>query len=363
MNQDLTDRIYECSVVPELWAGVLDDLAQSVDSHGGLLFSANKQLNWTASDSVRPVFEQYVEQGWFQKCPRRVCVMTKEEPSFFTEQDFWSEDEIDENPIYRDFFRPHGLGWSASTGIALPTDDNIVFSVERRYEQGPVERDKVERLNTMRPHLARSAMISARLQLQRASGAGEALNALQLPSLLVDAQGKVVQTNPLADALTDLIVPGAFGKLALVDRAANDLLAKAIAGLTRDDEPDVRSIAVRDEHAVPVLILHVIPIRRSAHDVFADSFALLVFIPVASERRPSLPMLNALFDLTPGEARIAGGIASGRSLEDLADEGGVAMTTVRSQLRRVLEKTGCSRQADVAALLSRIAATDPSAST
>lgn len=361
MDQDLTDRIYECSVMPELWSGVLDDLARSVDSHGGLLFSANKQLNWTASESVKPVFEDYVQQGWFQKCPRRVCIMNQNEPSFFTEQDFWTEDEIENNPIYRDFFRPHGLGWSAGTGIALPTDDNIVFSVERRYEQGPVESDQIERLNAMRPHLARSAMISARLQMQRASGAGEALGALQLPSVLVDAQGKVVQANPLAESLGDLLIAAAHGKLALADRAANELLGKAIAGLAADGEPDVRSIPVRDSSTAPALILHVIPIRRSAHDVFADSFALLVFIPVASERRPSLPMMNALFDLTPGEARIAGGIASGRTLEELAEEGAVAMTTVRSQLRRVLEKTGCSRQADVAALLARIAATDPAA--
>ena len=362
MDSDIIDRIYECSVVPENWPAVLDDLARATDSHGGLLFSARKALNWTASDTVREAFDEYVHTGWFGKCSRRVCLMSQDAPSFFVEHDFWSNEELDDNPIYRDFFRPRGLGWSAGTSIQLPTDDDIVFSIERQFEQGPIESEMVERLNSLRPHLARSAMISARLQLKRAQGGGEALAALQLPALLVDAHGKVVDASPMAGEFADLIVVDAYDKLRLGDRAANELLTKAIRTLDSDEGSEVRSIPVRDETTVPMLIVHVVPIRRSAHDVFADSFALLLFTPVASERRPSHPLMKSLFDLTPGEARIASGLAAGRTLEDLAEEGEVAMTTVRSQLRRVLEKTGCTRQAEVAALLARISATDPAAS-
>jgi hypothetical protein len=40
VKSDLIDRIYECSVLPDLWPGVLDELAELTDSRGGLLFSA-----------------------------------------------------------------------------------------------------------------------------------------------------------------------------------------------------------------------------------------------------------------------------------------------------------------------------------
>ena len=69
--------------------------------------------------------------------------------------------------------------------------------------------------------------------------------------------------------------------------------------------------------------------------------------------------MKSLFDLTPAEARIASGIARGDTPEALATDGDVAISTVRSQIRRVLEKTGCSRQADLAALLARIGSTTP----
>jgi hypothetical protein len=190
MSADLIDRIYECSVVPELWPGVLDELAAMSNAHGGLLFAVrDRVLNWTASEGLEEVFTAYVNDGWFRRCSRRVCLFGSQEPGFCVEHDFWTEDELAANPIYRDFFRPRGLGWSAGTGVPMATGDNIVFTVERRFDDGPVERNAVDRLNALRPHLARSAFISARLGLQRASGASETLTALGLPTALLDAGG------------------------------------------------------------------------------------------------------------------------------------------------------------------------------
>jgi DNA-binding CsgD family transcriptional regulator len=47
-------------------------------------------------------------------------------------------------------------------------------------------------------------------------------------------------------------------------------------------------------------------------------------------------------------------LAGGQSLDDLAASGGVSRNTVRTQLQQILEKTGCTRQAEVAALLSNV---------
>ena len=72
MKTDLIDRIYECSLVPDLWPGVLDELAELAGSRGGLLFSArDRVLKWTASANLKDIFRSYVEDGWFSRCPRR----------------------------------------------------------------------------------------------------------------------------------------------------------------------------------------------------------------------------------------------------------------------------------------------------
>lgn len=354
MQTDLIDRIYECSVVPELWPEVLLDVAQQTESHGGLLFSAHRALFWTASGNIRDVFSDYVSDGWFTRCSRRFCLLNQVQPSFFVEQDFWSEEELSADPIYRDFFRPRGLGWSAGTALRIPTGDNIVFSIERTFERGPIEQAHVEHLNALRPHLARSALVSSRLGLQRAKGATETLTALKLPAILVDDAGRVVETNELVDGLSDWVRIGAQHRVSLTDPRANEMLATAIAAIESRPDATPATFPVRDAHGQAVLVLHVMPIRRSAHDIFAQSYALLLLTPVTSDRAPSIDLMRSLFDLTVSEARVARGLATGQSLEEIATEGDVAITTVRSQLRRVLEKTGCTRQAEVAALLAGV---------
>lgn len=65
--------------------------------------------------------------------------------------------------------------------------------------------------------------------------------------------------------------------------------------------------------------------------------------------------MQSLFDLTPAEARVARSLASGKTVEDIASDGGVSLNTVRTHVRGVLAKTGCDRQAEVVALLTGIA--------
>tara|TARA_R110000850_G_scaffold103532_3_gene213785 strand:- start:1605 stop:2705 length:1101 start_codon:yes stop_codon:yes gene_type:complete len=356
MQEQLIDRIYECSVVPELWPDVLDELATITDSTGGMLFSARKAVNWTASENVYDAFETYVNDGWLGKCPRRMCMIEKSQPTFFVEQDFWNEEELANNAFYRDFFHPRGLGWSAGTLLQMPTGDNIVFSIERQLDQGPIERDHVDRLNQLRPHLLRSAFVSARLGLQRAQGAGETLSRFGLPALVLDARGKFVEANDRAQSVTDHVKFNEPGRqVAFSDRRASAFLSSALETLDGLSSTDSLSFPVRNEDGNAVLVGHVMPIKLAAHDVFANSYALLFFTPLDQSRAPSTALMRSLFDLTVAETRIAKGLMKGQTLNEIAADGSVSITTVRSQLSSVLEKTGCGRQAELVGLLANIA--------
>ncbi len=355
MKSELIDRIYESAFVPDLWPGVLDELAQLTDSRGGILFSArDRVLKWTSSANLTDIFRSYVEDGWFPRCPRRVCLFAKSMPAFFVEHDFWTSDQLDSNPIYRDFFRPHGLGWSAGTGLQMPTGDHIVFSIERDHDRGPIERARVEALNELRSHLARSAFVAARLGLQRAKGASEALTAMGLPALLLSRDGTVIEANSFVETLSAQVQWRARNRITLTDGAANELLSSALAALDTNPEISVRSFPLRDADDRAAMVGHLIPIRRSAHDIFAGSYALLVLTPVTAPPGPPIELMRSLFDLTPSEARVARGLAAGETLEEIAENGGVAISTVRSQLRQVLDKTGCTRQAEVVSLLANV---------
>jgi DNA-binding CsgD family transcriptional regulator len=70
---------------------------------------------------------------------------------------------------------------------------------------------------------------------------------------------------------------------------------------------------------------------------------------------PPEDALRATFRLTTAEARLASRLATGTSLDHAADALGIARNTARAQLRAVFAKTDTSRQAELVALLARLA--------
>jgi DNA-binding CsgD family transcriptional regulator len=355
MHADTIDRIYEASFLPELWPSILDEISAQTEARGGLLFSVrDKVLNWTSSDDIEDDFHSYVTGGWFSRCGRKLCMFKKAHSSFMIENDYWTEEEFQTNEIYQEFFRPRDLGCSAGTGFQVPTGDNIVFSVERSHRVGPLERKHIDHLNDLRPHIARSAFVSARLGLKAAQGASETLNKLGLPTLLLNSEGHVIESSNLDETASKFIVWGANNRMALSDKKANEFLVKAIDTLSIHPEKNVRSFPIRSAGGQPAFVGHIIPVSRSAHDIFAHSYAVFVLTPVNVKHVPPVELVRSLFDFTASEARVARGLAAGDSVEAIAQSGDVAITTVRTQLRNVMEKTGCNRQAEVVALMANL---------
>src|SRR4029077_3766484 len=100
-----------------------------------------------------------------------------------------------------------------------------------------------------------------------------------------------------------------------------------------------------------------VPVRLSARDIFIRCAAVLVLTPVTPPQAPPVELVQSLFDLTPAEARVARGLASGKTVEAIATDGGTSRNTIRTHVRGVLEKTGCNRQVDIVALLTAISST------
>ena len=353
MDPQLIDRIYECAFMSDQWPGVLDELAQLADSAGGSLYVSGADLTvWTASPNARERAENAVKGGFVQRGQVLVRFMAARHSGFLTESDLLTSDEIAREPIFRDFWRPVGVGSVIATAFALPTKETLVLMFTRWLDRGPAERAIVDRLDELRPHLARSALMSARLQLERARIASETLAALDLPALVLDEKGKVLAANHLIEVMTGFVHWRAHDRVSLKDKAADQLLRDAIATIDLARGASVRSFPVRG--AEMTMVAHVVPIRLSARDIFVHCAATLILTPVTVLHAPPIELVQSLFDLTPAEARVARCLATGESADDIAMRSGVSTNTIRTQVRGVLEKTGCNRQAEVIALLAGI---------
>ncbi|MGH8598603.1 MAG: helix-turn-helix transcriptional regulator, partial [Gammaproteobacteria bacterium] len=362
MDPELVDRIYESSFVPELWPGVLHEVGRIAEAGVSLFITNPEVTSWTASKIAHEGTAKFVKGGWFWRGQVSARYFAARHAGFLTDLDLFTRDELDQEPIYRDMWSQYGVGWAVATVIPIPTGENASFVLMRRTERGPAERPVVQKLDELRPHLARSALMSARLQLERARAASETLAALGLPALVLNEQGKVLAANPLIEAMTDYVQWRAQDRVSLKDRAADNLLRDAIAAIDVAGGSSVRSFPVRDADTQAMMVAHVVPIRLSARDIFVRCAAVLVLTPVTLPQAPPVELVQSLFDLTPAEARVARGLASGKTVNDIATDGGTSTNTIRTQVRGVLEKTGCNRQADIVALLTAISSTRLTAS-
>jgi DNA-binding CsgD family transcriptional regulator len=357
----LIDRIYESAFVPDAWPEVLVDCAKIAKARGGWMFVSNGDVRrWSASHAwARAILAPLVASGFIARSPRMARLLGARHNGFLLEDDIYAPEEWLKDPAFLRILRPIGLGWSTGTTFSLPTGDTMGVVLERAYDLGPVERDSVEQLDMLRPHLARSALMAARLQLERAQATAQVLEALGLAALVFDETGKVIAANPLIETMTGRVLWRAHDRLSLRDRHAEALLRAAIDSIASTEGGDVRSFPVRDTEGGSTMIAHVVPIRRSARDIFVRCAGVLALTPMSLPNAPPVGVVQSLFDLTPTEARVARDLAEGKTVADIALGSGASESTVRFHVRGVLEKTGCNRQTDVVALLTGISAMRP----
>lgn len=356
-RQYLVDQIYECSFVGENWSKLLDRLAEYAGAFGGFLFSFDPSagiLRNIASDCFREHVDDYISGGWILRDARTKRMWAANYGGFLSEMDVFTDEELESDSTYKTFYEPRGIGRAMITAIFPPMGPTLLLGVERNYADGPTSRESVLSLNEIRPHLARAALIASRLQFERARAAAQVLGAIGLPAIVFSDGGRVMAANELAQQLADGIRWLAGDRFALKDSGADRMLRRAIEALNQPDVPAPRSFAVRDEHAQAAMVAHVVPIRGSARDILVRSTGVLILTPVTRPNAPPIELVQSLFDLTPAEARVARGLVTGDTLEEIAAANKLSRNTVRSQLRGALEKTGSRRQAELVALLGGI---------
>ncbi|WP_166144631.1 helix-turn-helix transcriptional regulator [Methylosinus sp. RM1] len=349
----LADRIYEAAVVPELWPELLETIGALSGAFGGVLFASNPQFSgWTASPRIAPMFAEFVEKGWAARNPRPARGLAFGAGGFVGDHELFSPEEMDADPTYG-YLRGQGMGWCAGKIAAPPSGDMLVFSWERRFVDGPFDRATLDALNAIGGHLARAALIAARLGLERARMAAETMRALGLPAAVLSRSHRLLLPNDLFTRFAPSLVQDRRERVVIADPRADALFERALARLRVIGAPaGVQSLPIPAREGSRPLILHLAPIRGAAQDVFAAGELLLVVTEVTLGAAPSASLLQGLFDLTPAEARVARAIAAGRPASEIAREHGVSGETIRTQLRSVFAKTGVSRQVDLVRLLA-----------
>ena len=149
------------------------------------------------------------------------------------------------------------------------------------------------------------------------------------------------------------------GRLTATRRETAQTLARLIAA-SADTEAERAKLGVVRLDARPVKpasLALVMPVsaENAALTTTLQRLALVTLLGPTHRALPDELLVSEVYGLSAAEARLAVRIAAGRSLAQIAAEGGTSPHTVRTQLKAVFSKTGVSRQAELALSLAALA--------
>ncbi len=354
--QNLIDRVYEAAFVPELWPSVIERLGDISAAKSGslLIMDGVSPPRWKATDIVRDSLQNFIESGTWRSCAMAASAPKLLHRGFMLDADVLEPHVLATDPAHQ-MQRALGLGYQLGCVMAMPTNEFVVWSLEHDISSAPPEPRQVAALNDLMGHLGRAGLVAARLGLERAQATASALQALGLPAAVLSASMRVVATNSLLDDMTLLFSLTAFDGIAIADEAANALFNNALQATIETRLPGPRSIPVKAQNGRPAAVVHVLPLRRSAHDVFSSAEILIVATTVNRDPAgPPASILTGLFDLSPAEARLAIDLTAGLPLGEAAQKSDLTYKTARTYLERIFSKTGTHRQGELVAMLSSV---------
>lgn len=350
------DQIYEAAFVPERWPKVLDELASISGAATGqiIVFDDLRPMEFQATGIIRDSLTTFRRDGHWKSNQRIQHFHRNPFTGFVTAEAYFSLSFLESDRPFQESVKL-GLRAQVGTIIPQPTGELVVYAFERWDRDGDFHDRDIEYLNFIHPHLARAGLIGARLGLERAQAKVTALAAIGLPAAVMIQSGRVLATNDLFNAFTSTFKALAFGGLALADADADRLFREARADIHDTELLVTRSIPIAAKEDRPSLVVHVLPLVRSAHDLFEGGHVLVVVTtPKRSALVPSPTILTGLFDLTPAEARLASALTTGKSLKTAAAESGVTFGTARTYLDRIYRKTGTHQQSQLVSLLKTV---------
>jgi DNA-binding CsgD family transcriptional regulator len=360
---ELTGLIYDSVDDGSRWPAFMDAFARAIDAPRCALlirdreediFTAVRWHGWSDED-VQLYSDRYGPTD-----PQQITSSEKPEGTVATDYELCPRDEFEASAVFREFYAPRGYIHSIGGMILQARTGHSLISAHRGADAGPFGEKEKSILRQLMPHLKRVALLHgefASLRRQVVTFTGH-LERLPYAFLLVDATRRILYSNAAAREIV-LSQDGLIkdnGRFAAISRQAEAGLGKAIDELYATRGHSLRRLEIprpSRRKAYRVLLMPIHDARMTVPLGAAVPAVSIVVIDAESRLGPDPEVLRELFSLTPAEARVSGMLALGQSLAEIATETGTSAETIRTHLKRILSKTGASRQGELISLILR----------
>ncbi len=360
----LIENIYVAAAQPDHWQQVLRDLVTTTRSRSSRLLvlneSASEVLTSIKVNTDDSAHQRYVDH-FVNTCPWRTELGQKPSGRLYSTYLHFSCDQkrFYRTEFFNDWARELDIHHGVCGTIDMAGDQNVQLLIQRTGGQGHYSEVETEAINALIPHFRRALFINRSIAAERAQTVAMAVAARQyrLPYFLFNAQGQICYTSPDAEALIDAgVLPAPrnhFVRCELdedTQRLRREVLRCLGTATGHGDCAGHDVIAYRNDGTE--LRLMVMPVHPDMHATDwlpgPSAFAAVFIHDQTLAPEIDETALIRLYGFTEAEARVAAAVACGDGPEELADQLGVSVHTVRTQLKAAMRKTGTRRQSALA---------------
>jgi DNA-binding CsgD family transcriptional regulator/PAS domain-containing protein len=351
----LVEGIYTAATVPQQWEQSLDDLRRALGGAVGALCVPNGP-KWSiacsnlSADAVSAYAEHYSRldhvldsvQAGVVGVPRTGRELINRRTEF-----------------YADWMRPNRLEDALLVRLTADSQPTcLVISSARRNELFATP-ERTALFQALVPHLRQAVLIQDKLTAlgNTSTELAAALDQVRHGIMVLASNHVVLNVNSAAQRILQgrdgLSLRG--GRLQVYNARSATEFASALAATVSGGSSGVRggwsTLWSRPSGRRPYIV-HVVPYHRWEPDGPPHrATTLLLIIDPDTQPDPPAAILRRLYGLTHAEADVALHVMHGEGLKEISALLSVSLTTVRTHLQHVFDKTGTHRQAELVHLL------------
>jgi DNA-binding CsgD family transcriptional regulator/PAS domain-containing protein len=361
------EAIYRTALAPERWPATLQAIADAFGDIGAVLTydRGDGRTSVIVSPSLAAGQDDY-NREWYKhdiRAARMIERGYRGAGDTVTDADLGLVEEHDRHPFFTQFLRKFGLRWIVAVTISPDPDIYVVLSVHRSDRKDNYTPQECAMLSRLGLHAEKSLRLGMRLIESETANLGlrALFDRLKMGVFLLDRAGCVVFCNEVAkrslgvalEILDDQLVARNLSDRVALQAAIGDVIDPGISALASDPRPTL----LRSPNG-SAFAAYALPFR-GPHAPELEQFLLrsqvILLVVEMSAGDPADPaLLRDLLGLTLGEARVAALIAAGLSPREASEKLGITEETGRTLLKRAFNKSGVSRQSELAALIARI---------
>lgn len=357
-SRRIISSICDAALVPDLWPAALDLAVDSVGGVGAAYYFWNKrtgQVEWLSM--LGPLVDTTADYAsyYYALDPYRPMFETVPSGRLLRLRECVPEALLRRNEWYNDYLLKDGIDDGVGARLFENRSHAIYFGIHHGIDQPPFATDRPAALQALIKPLRQAARLHIELHNLgwKSSMVLRALDHLRAAVIIVDSDGRVIQTNRAAERVLHRsdglrIRNGKLGALDISESAGLET-AIAAAAVEQKTPAAIGRMRVRRPDGRLPYILTVAPLGADL-TVYGRPLAMIVLTD-PDQQSPSERDLAEFFGLSPAESRLAIALLTGKRLGEVATDFGVQITTLRTQLGSILRKTGTTRQTELIRLL------------